>query len=85
MPIDQTVLTSSLGINLVWIWGVTKLLLLLLVFCYFLFSLVVVRQVTLMTETLMTESAPVLRAMSIIHAGFALGVIILFIGILFGN
>lgn len=51
---------------------------------YFVFSLVIVRQVTLMTETLITEVAPIIKAFSIIHAGFALGVIILLIGFLFG-
>ena len=50
----------------------------------FMFSLVVVRQVNLMTETLITEVAPYLRALAIIHVGFALGIIVLFVGILFG-
>lgn len=57
---------------------------LLLAVLYFVFSLIVVRQVALMVETLMTEFVPFLRAFSIIHAGLALGVIILFIGLLFG-
>ncbi len=51
---------------------------------YFMFSLIVVRQVSLMTETLMTDVAPIIRAFSIIHAGIALGIILLFIGLLFG-
>lgn len=51
---------------------------------YFIFSLVVVRQVSLMTETLITEVSPFIKAFSIIHAGLALGIIILFIGLLFG-
>lgn len=50
---------------------------------YFIFSLIVVRQVSLMTETLITEVSPVIKAFSIIHAGLALGIIILLIGLLF--
>lgn len=56
----------------------------LLLTLYFFFSLIVVRQVKLMTETLITEVAPFIRAFSILHAGFALGLILLFIGFLFG-
>lgn len=49
---------------------------------YFVFSLIVVRQVQLMTDTLVTEVSPVLRAFSILHAGIALGIVVLFIGFL---
>lgn len=65
-------------------WMIVRFLLFTLTIIYFLFSLVVVRQVNLMTETLITEVAPFLRAFAIIHAGVALGMIVLFIGILFG-
>lgn len=71
-----------LAIDLVWF--VVKILLVLLSILYFIFSLIVVRQVNLMTETLITEVAPYLRAFAIIHAGVALGIVILFIGFLFG-
>jgi len=50
---------------------------------YFIFSLIVVRQVNLMNDTLITKTSPLLRALAIIHAGFALGIIVLFIGLLF--
>lgn len=46
---------------------------------YFMFSLIVVRQVKLMTESLVTAVSPVLRAFSILHAVLALGLIIFFI------
>ena len=52
----------------------------ILAFLYFIFSLIVVRQVNLMTETVITEVAPLLRAFAIIHSGLALGIVILFIG-----
>jgi len=48
---------------------------------YFLFSLVIIRQVQLLTDIIITEVSPVLRALTILHAGFALGIIILFLGL----
>lgn len=48
---------------------------------YFIFALLVVRQVALMTDTLYTETSPILHALAILHAGIALGVLILFIGL----
>lgn len=52
-----------------------------LFFLYFIFALLVVRQVALMTGTLFTEASPILQALAIIHAGIALGVLVLFIGL----
>lgn len=49
---------------------------------YFIFTLIVVRQVNLMTETVMTEGGAILRALAILLAGLAVGVIILFVGFL---
>lgn len=46
---------------------------------YFIFSLIVIGQVRLMTETVSTEAGPLLRFFSIIHAGIALGLIVLFV------
>lgn len=48
---------------------------------YFIFALLVVRQVSLMTDTLYTEASPLLHALAIIHAGLSLGVLVLFIGL----
>lgn len=48
---------------------------------YFIFALIVIRQVVLMTETLTTEISPLLKAFAIIHAGIALSILILFIGL----
>lgn len=66
------------------IWFIVRGALVILSLLYFVFSLIVIRQVNLMTDTLITEVAPYLRAFAIIHAGVALGIIILFIGFLFG-
>lgn len=49
---------------------------------YFIFSLIVIRQVALMSQTVITEGGFVLRAISIIHAGLALGVVVFFIWML---
>ncbi len=51
-------------------------ILILLIF-YALFSLIVVRQVDLMSSTLITPVSSIVKAFSILHAGFAIGFIIL--------
>lgn len=66
------------------VWLIVRSAIVLLAGLYFIFSLIVVRQVNLMTETLITEVAPLLRAFAIIHSGIALGIVILFIGFIFG-
>lgn len=50
---------------------------------YFLFSLIVLRQINLMTEAVQTEGASIIRAFGFLHAGLALGVVLFFIGWLF--
>lgn len=56
-------------------------ILLILIF-YAIFALLIVRQVDLMNKTLITQVSPILKAFSIIHAGFAIGLILLVWGIL---
>lgn len=56
-------------------------ILLILIF-YAIFSLVIVRQVDLMSKTFITKISPLVRGIAIVHAGFALGLIILAWGIL---
>ena len=56
-----------------------RVLLLILALLYFAFSLIVVRQVNLMTETLETEINPAFRVFAIIFAGISLAVVVLFI------
>lgn len=48
---------------------------------YFIFTLIVLRQVNLMTATIKTEGGGLLKAIAILYAGLALGVIVLFIGL----
>lgn len=83
MSLEDQVLSSVIT-PMDGVWLVVRVGIIILSVFYFLFSLVVVRQVSLMTDTLITEISPYLRAFSLIHAGLALGVIILLIGFLFG-
>lgn len=55
--------------------------LLILVF-YAIFSLIIIRQVDLMGKTLVTGVSPLIKAIAIVHAGVAVGLIILAWGIL---
>lgn len=80
MPTDVPVISSSVILALLWL--VFKIGLLLTFGIYFFFSLIVVRQVKLMTQTLITEFDPIIYALSIVHSGLALGVIVLFLGFL---
>jgi len=45
---------------------------------YFFFSLIVVRQVALMTETVITEAGGILKVLSIVYAIFSLAIVVLF-------
>ena len=59
-----------------------KVAILLILVFYAIFALAVVRQVDLMSKTLITRVSGVLKAFSILHAGFAIALIILAWGIL---
>ena len=75
-----TILTNPFDFESVLIFLKTTILL-ILVF-YAIFALLIVRQVDLMSKTLITEMSPILKAFSIIHAGVAIGLIVLAWGIL---
>lgn len=79
MPLDAPFLSPFLISGTI---GLFKIGFVAFAVLYFIFSLIVIRQVALMTETVMTEGAPILRILSILHAGLALGIIVLFIGFL---
>lgn len=78
MPTTIQASLFDLRISLVVIKGV---ILLILIF-YAIFSLIIVRQVDLMSKTLITGVSAVVKALAIIHAGLAIGLIILAWGIL---
>lgn len=75
-----TIPTNPFDFGVVLIFLKTTFLI-VLVF-YAIFALIVVRQVDLMSKTLITKVSPILKAFSIIHAGFAIGLIVLTWGIL---
>lgn len=55
---------------------------LIILFFYAIFSLIIVRQVDLMGKTLLTDISATVKAIAIVHAGFAIGLIFLAWGIL---
>ena len=62
--------------------GVFKLLFILVAAFYVLFAVIVVRQVQIMKNTLITPVSPILLVLSILHLLLAIGVLLLFIVIL---
>lgn len=59
-----------------------KGIILIILLFYAIFALMVTKQVDVMSKTLMTHISPIVRLISIIHAGLALGLIILAWGML---
>lgn len=54
-----------------------KIAILIILAFYTIFALLVIRQVDLMRKTIISSASEVLSALAIIHAGFAVGLIIL--------
>ncbi|MDP3758114.1 MAG: hypothetical protein Q8Q86_00185 [Candidatus Daviesbacteria bacterium] len=75
-----TIQTSLLEFGPVLIFA--KIAILIILALYAIFALMIVRQVDLMSKTLITKVSPYLKAFSIVHTGFAIGLIILAWGIL---
>lgn len=59
-----------------------KIAILIILVFYAIFALLIIRQVDLMSKTLIAGVSKLLFAISIIHAGFAIGLIVLAWGIL---
>ena len=76
-----TTATQSLISNDYILFFTKGAILLILVF-YAIFSLIIVRQVDLMSKTLITNISPIVKAVAIINAGFAIGLIVLAWGML---
>ncbi len=55
---------------------------LIILFLYAIFALLIVRQVDLMAKTLVTPVSPIVKGISVIHAGFAIAFVVLFLGVL---
>ena len=61
---------------------VIKFGILIILVIYSIFALLIVKQVDNMSKTLRTPISPLVRAISIIHAGVAVGLIVLMFGAL---
>lgn len=59
-----------------------KVAILIILIAYALFALLIVRQVDLMIKTLITTVSPKVKAFAILHAGVAIGLIVLAWGVL---
>lgn len=59
-----------------------KIVILIILVFYAIFAAIVVRQVNLMSQTLITSISPIVKAISLFNFGFSLGLIVLVIGIL---
>ena len=81
MPTDSANL-SLFNLNIDFILAFGKGAILLILVFYAIFSLIIIRQVDLMSKTLITNVSPYVRALAIIHAGFAIGLIFLSWGML---
>ncbi len=65
--------TSNYIINFA-VWDVTKIGLLVFLGLYFIFSLLVVRQVQLLTSVLGTNFSPLFKTVALLHVVLAVGV-----------
>lgn len=61
---------------------VIKTGILIILVIYSIFALLIVKQVGSMSKTLRTSVSPVVRVISILHAGFSIGLIVLVYGML---
>ncbi len=59
-----------------------KIAILILLFLYAIFALLIVRQTQLMVRTLSSSVSGFFKAVAIIHAGFAIGFLVLAFGLL---
>ena len=75
MPSDPAPLNSLIIPNTAIIF---KFGIIIFAFLYFIFTLIVIRQVGLMTETVKTQAGILIKLVSIMYALFALGVVIFF-------
>jgi len=76
MEVEETLISLPLILDFI------KIAVLIILFLYAVFALLIVRQVDLMSKTLITPVSPLVKAISIIHAGFAVGFFVLVFGIL---
>ena len=69
-------------LNSSFILTILRVSILLVLSFYAIFALLVVRQVDIMSRTLITQVSPLVSAVAIVHAGFAIGFAVVAWGIL---
>ena len=74
--------TTGGFLNNTYVLFFTKSAILILLVLYGIFALIIVRQVDLMSKTLITPVAPVVKLFALLHAFFVLGLIFLALAIL---
>ncbi len=74
--------TNDSLINPLVVTYIVKTAIYIIVIFYAIFALVVVRQVALMSQTLITPVSPIVKGIAIIHGGFAIGLTIFIMGTL---
>lgn len=79
MPVEGT---SVFPLSWEWILFIFRVMILVFALLYLIFSVVVMRQINLMTETIITELSPYLRFFGVVYVGVSAGLILLFFGLL---
>lgn len=82
MPITSQTNLLTIILTSPYFLSVLKFAILIILLFYAIFGLIVVRQVDLMSKTLVTNISPIVKFLSIIQVGLAIGLIILAWGIL---
>ncbi len=77
MIIDPGVLFGG-----IYVADLFKAVILLMLVFYTIFAFVIVRQVNLMSQTLITPISSIIKAISLFNFGFSLGLIVLVVGLL---
>lgn len=79
MQVNQSEITALSILSFIILAKVAVVVLLIF---YIIFAFIILKQVSVMTETLETEFSPTLKFLSILHVGFAIGVSLLLVGLL---
>lgn len=62
------------------ILAIIRIAIFIIFIIYAIFALLIVRQVSLMAKSLITPVSPIVKAIAIIHAGFAVGFVVFLFG-----
>lgn len=82
MPIVVTPNLITSFIQSAYFLATIKIAILLILIFYAIFALIIIRQVDLMTKTFVTSISPLFRTFALIHAIFAIALVVLAAGVL---